>query len=246
VAKDKLQIMTEGGQIFSLIVSEVKKSAEPGRRTKDLDDLAKRLCLKYRVRPSFLGYQGYPAAICVSIDDEVVHGIPGDRIFTKEDVVSLDFGVFHEGYHVDAAVTFTFDTENKKKMRLINTTREALDRAVDYVKPGSRVGDIGYLIQSYAEQKGYGVVRSLVGHGVGKELHQEPIIPNFGQKNTGMIIKRDMTLAIEPMITEGNYEVYQESDGWTYKTSDHSLASHHEYTIYIDEKEARILTDLPN
>jgi len=246
VAKDKLQIMTEGGEILGLIMTEIKKSAEPGLMTKNLDDLAKRLSLKYRVRPSFLGYQGYPAAICVSINDEVVHGIPGDRKLALSDVISLDFGVFHGGFHVDAALTFTFDIYDERKMKLINTTREALNIAVDQIKPGLRIGDIGYLIQQYVEKRGYGVVRSLVGHGVGQELHQEPLIPNFGQKNTGEIIKRGMTLAIEPMITSGGYDVYQESDGWTYKTSDHSLSSHYEYTVYVDEKEARILTVLPD
>ncbi len=243
--KDKLEIMTEGGQILGVILSEIRTAAVPGITTRDLDDLTRRLCLKYKVKPSFLGYQGYPGAICISLNDEVVHGIPNETVIASTDLISLDFGVFHEGYHVDAAFTFTFDDNDWAKQKLIKTAKDALYLAIDQISPGMKIGDIGYVIQHYVEQKGFGVVRSLVGHGVGKELHENPLIPNFGQKNTGTILKKGMTLAIEPMITNGDYEVYQESDGWTYKTCDHSLSSHYEHTIYIDDNNATILTVLP-
>ena len=246
MAREKLEIMIEGGQILGYILKEIKQALEPGIKTKNLDDLAKRLCLKYKVRPSFLGYMGYPAAICISIDDEVVHGIPSEKIIKETDLISIDFGVYHDGYHVDAAFSYTFDRFDLVKNNLIKTAKDAFGVAVDQIKPGVRVGDIGFAIQQFVEKKGFGVVRSLVGHGVGKELHEEPLIPNFGQKGTGAIIKKGMTIAIEPMITSGGYDVFQESDGWTYKTCDSSWAAHYEQTIFVDEKSVHILTVLPD
>jgi methionyl aminopeptidase len=234
--------MKEGGHILATILTEIKKKTEPGTQTKELDDLAKRLCLKYKVKPSFLNYEGYPAAICVSVNDEVVHGLPGKYIIKEGDLVSLDFGVLHKGYNTDSAITFGVGNITTVADKLIKVTKSALDKGISAAVVGGRIGDIGAAVQQEVEKNGFGVVRVLVGHGVGKEIHENPLIPNFGETGTGPEIIEGMTLAIEPMVTGGNYEVYQAEDGWTYVTKDSSLSCHFEHTIYIAEKGPIILT----
>jgi methionyl aminopeptidase len=234
--------MKEGGHILATILTEIKKKTEPGTQTKELDDLAKRLCLKYKVKPSFLNYEGYPAAICVSVNDEVVHGLPGKYIIKEGDLVSLDFGVLHKGYNTDSAITFGVGNITTVADKLIKVTKSALDKGISAAVVGGRIGDIGAAVQKEVEKNGFGVVRVLVGHGVGKEIHENPLIPNFGETGTGPEVIEGMTLAIEPMVTGGNYEVYQAEDGWTYVTKDSSLSCHFEHTIYIGEKGPIILT----
>lgn len=239
----KLKTMEEGGRILARILEELKEKTKAGMTTKKIDDLARRLCLKYQVRPSFLGYDGYPAAVCVSVNDEVVHGIPKERKILEGDIVSFDFGVFYKGYHTDAAITFGIGEIDKESRSLIDVTRKALYFGIEEAKPGMRIGDIGAEIQEYAENNGFGVVRTLVGHGVGKELHEDPLIPNYGQRGNGPLIKEGMTLAIEPMITAGNYEVFLDHDNWTYRTRDKSRVAHFEHTVYVSANGPIVLTE---
>jgi methionyl aminopeptidase len=242
VTYNKLESMERGGKVLAQILREVKARACPGMTTKNLDDIAKRLCLKYGVKPSFLGYQNYPAAICTSLNDEVVHGIPGSRQLKTGDIVSLDLGVYYQGFHTDAAITFSLGAISSKTRELLQVTEMALVVGVGAATAGNKIGDIGYAIQSYVEKSGFNVVRSLVGHSIGKNIHEDPLIPNFGRKDSGQLIKEGMALAIEPMVTIGLYDVFQDDDGWTYKTSDGSIAAHFEHTVYVTNEKPIILT----
>jgi methionyl aminopeptidase len=238
----KLIAMREGGRILATILAEVRAKTVPGVTTAELDELARRLCLKYRVKPSFLNYDGYPAAICISVNDEVVHGIPGDRIIKNGDLVSLDFGVGLGGYHTDSAISFGVGNISAEDHRLLTVTEKSLLAAIEKVKPGVRIGLIGETVQREVEAGGFGVVRALVGHAIGHQVHEQPYIPNFGKASEGEVIEEGMTLAIEPMVTEGSYEVATADDGWTYMTKDGSRAAHFEHTIYVHADHAEILT----
>lgn len=238
----KLEAMKEGGRILASILGEIKSRTMPGTKTQQIDDWARRLCLKYGVKPSFLNYDGYPAAICVSINDEVVHGIPSEREIKDGDMVSLDFGVHFQGFHTDSAITFVVGTSTKIIDKLINVTRESLEIGIKKAQIGNHIGDIGEAVQKHVESHGFGVVRSLVGHGIGENVHEEPLIPNFGSKGEGPEIVEGMCLAIEPMVTGGNHGVYLDADGWTYLTKDSSLSAHFEHTIYISKNGPVILT----
>jgi methionyl aminopeptidase len=189
-----------------------------------------------------LNYDGFPGAICISVNNELVHGAPSEAKIKEGDIVSLDFGVFHDGYHTDAAITFPVGDITDQTKNLLEVTEKSLYIGIDQAKPGNHIGDIGSAIQKYVESRGFGVVRSLVGHGISKEVHEQPMVPNFGQKGEGPVIKEGMTIAIEPMITIGDYEVVQAADGWTFETKDSSLCAHFEHTIYIDRDGPIILT----
>ena len=241
--EDKLRKMEEGGQILAKILTELKEETCPGIETKKLDELARKLCLKYRVRPSFLGYEGYPASLCVSINEEVVHGIPGKKTIHEGDVVSLDFGVFYEGYHTDAAISYGVGQIKEESKKLLTVTEKALYFGIEEARPGHRIGDIGAEIQGFVEDNGFKIVRALVGHGVGKKLHEEPLIPNYGQRGTGPLIKEGMTLAIEPMVAVGTHEVVLEEDNWTYRSKDRSLVAHFEHTIFVSANGPIVLTN---
>lgn len=241
---DKLEAMRRGGKILASILAEIKSKTVPGMTTMQIDELARRLCLKYHVKPSFLNYQGYPAAICVSVNDEIVHGIPGPRVIEGGDLVSLDFGVHLAGYHTDSAITFGVGNISAEAHRLMVVTEESLMRAINIVKPNIHVGDIGSTVQNYVEKNDFGVVRTLVGHAIGKSVHEEPFIPNFGKSGTGERLVEGQTIAIEPMVTIGTYEVAVDKDGWTYRTADGKLSAHFEHTVYIHENGAEILTTL--
>lgn len=238
----KFRAMSEGGQILALILDELKNRTVLGMPTKNLDDYTRRLCLKYKAKPSFLGYQGYPAAVCVSINDEIVHGIPGKRVIKENDLVSLDLGIFYGGYHTDATITFGLGNVSKKSQKLIDITKTALERGIEQAVAGNHIGDISEAVQSFVEENGFNVIRALVGHCVGENIHEDPLIPNFGTRRTGPRIKKDMALAIEPMVTSGSYEVFQAEDNWTYKTSDQSSVAHFEHTVYVTGKKPIILT----
>ena len=240
---EKYNAMSKGGQILATILNEIQNWVRPGVLTSEIDDYARRLCLKYKVRPSFQGYDGYPAAICVSVNDEVVHGIPGKRMIQEGDIVSLDFGVYLDGYHTDSAISFGVGNINLEKKKLLEVTLNSLLLGIEQAVVGNKIGDIGHAIQKYVEQNGFGVVRTLVGHSIGKKLHEEPMIPNFGSKSTGELIKEGMTLAIEPMVTAGQYPVYQASDGWTFLTKDSSDSAHFEHTIFVTDSLPIILTE---
>lgn len=238
----QLTAMRQGGQILGTILQDIKKKVVVGTRTSEINDMANRLCLKHGVKPSFLGYGDYPASICVSINDEVVHGIPGDYAIQNGDIVSLDFGVHLAGYHTDAAISFGVGNISAEAHRLLTVTEQALMRGIEQAKPGNHVGAIGETVQKYAEEHGFSVVRTLVGHAIGKEIHEEPFIPNFGSKHDGPRIKENTALAIEPMVTVGSYDVILDNDGWTYRTSDGKLSAHFEHTVWIHPDGPEILT----
>jgi|WetSurMetagenome_2_1015567.scaffolds.fasta_scaffold71969_2 methionyl aminopeptidase len=242
---EEIAVMREGGRILGIILKELAEQIVPGISTKHIDDESNRLLKKYGVQPSFKGYNGYPASICTSINDEVVHGIPGKRILKDGDIITLDFGVLHKGFHTDSALTVGVGTIDEEKKRFIDTAEKSLKRAIEKAAPGIRIRDLSARIQGVVEEKGYSVVRDLVGHGIGHELHEDPMVPNFIDKDPGPMLQEGMTIAIEPIITMGGPDVKIKKDGWTFVTADGSLATHTEHTIVITKTGCEILTKRP-
>jgi methionyl aminopeptidase len=240
--QSEIEDMRKSGSILATVLDEVEKYLKPGVTTEELNTVAAKKLKKLGGLPAFLGYYGFPAVICISVNDEVVHGIPGKRIIKNGDIVSLDFGVNYNGMITDAARTVLVGAANKAKMQLIAGTLESLDAGISAVKAGARIGDISSSIQSVLDEYGYGIVRDLVGHGVGHELHEDPNIPNYGKASTGPELESGMTIAIEPMATLGSYKVYTADDGWTILTRDGSLAAHFEDTILVTDDGFEILT----
>lgn len=239
----EIKLMREAGQILARVHDQLGKAIEPGMSTLDIDRIGERLIRSYGCIPSFKNYNGYPASICVSVNDEVVHGIPNRRHILKEgDIVSLDAGVIWNGYHSDAARTHGVGIIAPEAAKLIEVTRQSFFEGIKYAKPGNHLNDISSAVQKYAESFGYGVVRDLVGHGIGTKLHEEPEVPNFSQKRKGIRLEPGMTLAVEPMITAGRYDVVWMDDDWTVVTDDGSLAAHYENTILITDGEPEILS----
>lgn len=240
------EIMRRGGKILAEILNRLKEAALPGVPKTELDKLARRLCEERKVKPSFLGYGGYPAAVCVSVNNEVVHGLPNETELKEGDLVSLDMGVKYEGFHTDSALSFVCgEIKDEEKERLIKTGEQCFYTGIDQIKNGVHLGDISSKIQVVAEKQRYGVIRMLVGHGIGREVHEEPHVPNYGEAGTGPILKTGMTLAIEPMLTaSGNYEVILSEDGWTYITLDDSLATHFEHTVLVTDESCEVLTQI--
>lgn len=241
----EIEAMRQGGQILAQILSELKDRVVPGINTKDLADYAAGRLHDFGAEPVTLGYHGFPDVLCVSVNNEVVHGIPKSTHILKEgDIVSLDFVVKYKGMITDAAVSVVAGKASPKIQRFIDTTEAALMHGISAITGSVRVGDIANAVEKTLRQAGYGVVEDLVGHGVGHEMHEEPNIPNYGMKGSGPLLKPGMTIAIEPMATLGSHRVYCDSDGWTIKTVDASLAAHFEHTILITEDGAEILTRL--
>lgn len=239
----EIELMAEAGKILERVHNELEKALRPGMSTKDIDTLGEEIIRSYGCIPSFLNYNGYPASICVSVNDEVVHGIPSkDRILQDGDIVSLDAGLIHEGYHSDAARTHAVGNISEEAKRLIEVTKQSFFEGIKLAVPGNHLFDISEAIQKYVESNGYSVVRDLVGHGIGTHLHEDPQIPNFKQRRKGMKLRPGMTLAIEPMVNEGSYDVVWLDDDWTVVTEDGSLAAHYENTIAITEDGCEILT----
>ncbi len=239
----EIKLMREAGKILAKVHEELGKAIEPGMSTMDIDRLGERLIRSYGCIPSFKNYNGYPASICVSVNDEVVHGIPNKHHILREgDIVSLDAGVIWQGYHSDAARTHGVGTISPEAAKLIEVTRQSFFEGIKFAVPGNHLNDISAAIQKYAESFGYGVVRDLVGHGIGTKLHEEPEVPNFSQKRKGIRLEPGMTLAVEPMITAGRYDVVWLDDDWTVVTDDGSLAAHYENTILITEDGPEILS----
>jgi len=235
--------MREAGRILSIVHQEMEKIIRPGISTMDINRKGEEVIRSFGCIPSFLNYQGYPASICVSVNDEVVHGIPNKKRILKEgDIVSLDAGVIYKGYHSDAARTHGVGRISEENQRLIDVTRQSFFEGIKYAKAGNHLFEISKAIQDYAEANGYGVVRDLVGHGVGKELHEEPQIPNFKPIGRGMKLRPGMTLAIEPMINIGTYEVWVLEDDWTVVTQDSLNSAHYENTILITDGEPELLS----
>ena len=241
----EIELMREAGRILAIVHEELEKAIKPGITTKQIDKLGEEIIRSYGCIPSFLNYNGYPASICVSVNDEVVHGIPSKRRILREgDIVSLDAGVIYKGYHSDAARTHAVGEISKEAQKLIDVTRESFFEGIKYAKAGNHLFDISKAIQAYVESNGFSVVRDLVGHGIGSALHEDPQIPNFKQRGRGPKLVQGMTLAIEPMVNMGAYDVWWLEDDWTVVTQDESLSAHYENTILITEGEPEILSVL--
>lgn len=239
----EIALMREAGKILARVHGALKEAIKPGISTYDVDRLGEKLIRSYGCIPSFKNYNGYPAAICVSVNDEVVHGIPNRRhILQDGDIVSLDAGLIYKGYHSDAARTHAVGEVSKEAKKLMEVTRQSFFEGIKFAKAGNHLNDISSAIQAYAERFGYGVVRDLVGHGIGSHLHEDPEIPNYKQKRRGILLRPGMTLAIEPMINEGRCDVVWLDDDWTVVTEDGSLSAHYENTILITQGEPEILS----
>ena len=239
----ELQIMREACRISAGALKLIGSAVEPGVTTAELDRLAEQYILKQGAKPNFKNYQGYPATACISINNEVIHGIPSEkRKLVSGDIVSVDLGAEFNGYHGDNAATFAVGDVSDEAKRLMDTTRESLYEGIKAACAGSRIGDISYAIQKYVEARGYSVVRQFVGHGVGTKLHEAPEVPNFGTAGRGIRLLPGMTLAIEPMVNVGGYDVKVMPDGWTVLTRDGSLSAHFEHTIAITSDGPQIMT----
>lgn len=240
---EQIALMRESGRLTKSVLELIGREIKPGMTTKQLDKLAYDYIMSSGGTPSFLNYCGYPASICTSIDEMVVHGIPSDKVYIKEgQIVSVDVGVIYNGWHGDAARTFMSGEVSEEKRRLVKVTEECFFEAIKNLKDGSPLGNIGYNVQTYAEKNGCSVVRALVGHGIGREMHEQPNVPNFGSKGTGIRLKKGMTIAIEPMINLGDYRVKFLSDGWSVVTNDGLPSAHYENTVAITEDGVEILT----
>ncbi len=239
----QIALMKEAGKLTRDVLDLIGSQIKAGMTTKQLDKIAYDYIKANGGYPSFLGYNGYPASICASVDEMVVHGIPSDNIVIKDgQIVSIDVGVILNGWQGDAARTFMVGEVSEQKKKLVKVTEECFFKAVENLRDGSPLGDIGYHVQSYAEANGFSVVRALVGHGIGQEMHEDPTVPNYGKKGTGIRLKKGMTIAIEPMINMGVYQVDFMSDGWGVKTRDRLPSAHYENTVAITENGVEILT----
>lgn len=234
--------MRESGQMLATVLEAAAKHAAVGMTTKELADFASAETKKLGAIPAFLGQYGFPDVMCISVNQAVVHGLPGKYVLKDGDIVSLDFGIKHQGMITDAARTIIVGNTNKAKQKLIDTTRASLDEGIEVITDGVFVGDIAHAVQGVLDSAGLGIVRDLVGHGVGHQLHEDPNIPNYGRAGTGPQLKAGMTIAVEPMATLGSYQVYTAQDDWTIETRDGSLAAHFEDTILITKNGYEILT----
>ena len=239
----ELETMREGGRITAACLRMLAGNVRASVTTKELDSLAEEFILSRGGTPEFKGYQGFPASICASPNAMIVHGIPGPYCLKEGDVISLDVGVRYEGFVTDSAVTIGVGEVPEETERLLETTRRCLEASIEQARPGKRLGDVGHAIQALAESRGYGVVRDLVSHGVGRKMHEDPQIPNYGRPDTGVRLLPGMTFAIEPMITLGSYDIrISEWDGWSIYTADGSLAAHFEHTVAVTESGPWVLT----
>lgn len=228
---DEIRVMREASRIVARILSELRSRIKPGVRTKDLDAYAESRARELGAQPAFKGYRGFPASLCTSINEVVVHGIPSSRELKDGDIISLDFGVEYQGFFGDAAATYPVGRISPEAQRLIDAAEQGFHRGLDQLKEGQRVSDYSHAVQEHVESLGYSVIRSFVGHGIGRSLHEEPQVPNFGLPGRGPKVRPGLTLALEPMIAAGDWEVEVLDDGWTAVTRDRSLAAHYEHTV---------------
>lgn len=242
----QIEAMREGGAMLAAVLKHLTDNVRPGMSTLDLTRLADKELARLGGKPAFKGYEGFPESLCVSVNDEVVHGIPrADHIIEEGDIVTCDFGVLHKGLNTDAAVSVIVgQPRDAKDLELVNVTKKAMQRGMEVVRAGAHIGDIGAAVQRVLEGSGFGIVREFVGHGIGEQVHEEPGIPNYGQAGTGSELKAGMTIAIEPMATKGDYRIYIADDGWTVKTRDGQRAAHFEHTVLVTENGYEILTAL--
>ncbi|MBP1722819.1 MAG: type methionyl aminopeptidase [Deltaproteobacteria bacterium] len=240
----EIEKMRTSNRIVAEILQEVVAAVRPGIKTRELDALAQGFLRKHKARSAFKGYNGYPAVLCTSVNEEVVHGIPSDRVLKEGDILSLDFGAVWNDFYGDAAITVPVGKISEEARCLLRVTEEALERAIQMARPGNHVGDISAAIQGHVESRGFSAVRDFVGHGIGRFMHERPQIPNFGFPGRGVRLKPGMTLAIEPMINAGGYAVEVLEDGWTAVTQDRSLSAHFEHTVAVTENGPYILSQL--
>lgn len=238
----EIELMRKAGNVVGRVFERLEKEIEPGVKTRQLDQIAAEMIKSSGGRAAFLGYKGFPGNICASINDEIVHGIPGERALAEGDIIGLDIGVELEGYYSDAAATFAVGKISQEARQLIDATERSLYLGIEQARAGNRVSDISYAIQTFVERHGFSVVRAFVGHGIGSNMHEEPEVPNFGPPNKGVKLEPGMTLAIEPMVNQGTYKVSILEDGWTAVTEDGKLSAHFEHTILVGEEGPQILT----
>lgn len=240
--EEEIEIIKEGALILGKAHGEVAKNIKPGVKTIALDKLAEEFIRDHNGVPSFKNYNGFPASLCISLNENVVHGFPGNYELKEGDIISVDCGVFYKGYHSDSAYTYPVGVVSEEIMQLLRVTRESLYKGIEAAKYGNRIGDIAYAVQEYVEQYGYGIVRELVGHGVGKNLHEDPEVPNYGKRGKGPKLNEGLVIAIEPMVNLGTKNVVQEADGWTIRTSDRKPSAHYEHMVAVFKDRTDVLT----
>ena len=253
--EEEIRIMAEGGKILAGVMSELEKKVKPGITTKELNELAEELIFKSGGKCSFKGYQGFPCCLCTSVNEEIVHAVPSKRILKEGDIISLDLGLEYKGFHADMAVTLPVGRVGREVLELIKVTKEALKIGIKEVKPGNTFGDIGNAVQKYVESRGFGVIRELCGHGIGKEIHEDPQILNYssraksGKEGSTLFdhgkIKEGMVFCLEPMVAVGDWAIARTDDGYGFKTKDGSLSCHFEHTIAVIKNKIRVLTAAP-
>ena len=243
-SRQEIETMRKAGRIVAIVLEVLKSRVRPGMKTEELDAIAAEEVERLGAKPSFNGYRGFPANLCVSVNDEIVHGIPGKRVLQEGDIVSLDFGAIYMGFQGDAAITVGVGKVSPEAKKLMETTQGALKAGIDAAYPGARLGDVSVAIQHYAESRGYSVVREYTGHGIGREMHEDPQIPNFGVLGQGPMLKEGMTLALEPMVNIGDWRTRVDDNQWTVFTVDGSLSAHFEHTIAITNAGPEVLTTL--
>lgn len=240
--QEEIESIRKSSLLVGKTLAEVANHIREGITTLELDSIAEEFIRDNGAEPSFKGYSGFKHSLCISVNEEIVHGIPGPRVILSGDIVSVDCGVFMDGFHGDSAYTFPIGEVNEEKLKLLRVTKTSLYRGIEKARSGNRIGDLSNAIQSFAESHGYGVVRELVGHGIGRRLHEKPEVPNYGKKGSGPVMRTGMTIAIEPMINQGTRQVIQLKDGWTVITSDRKISAHFEHTVAIGEEKAEILS----
>jgi methionyl aminopeptidase len=241
---EEIAIMRDANQIVAEVHEELKQRAVPGTTTRELDELAERIAVKRKAKCAFKGYRGYPNCLCTSLNEVIVHGIPSDRALKEGDILSLDFGVIYKGFYGDAAVTIPIGQSSETAENLMRTTEKCLDKAIGLMYEGNRLADVSAVIQEHAEKNGYSVVRDFVGHGIGRSLHEDPQVPNYGKSGTGIRLKRGMVLAVEPMVNLGDWGIRILKDGWTAVTKDGSLSAHFEHSVAITDNGPCVLSRL--
>jgi len=240
--KEEIELIRESSLLVGKTIAEVAKSIKPGVTTLQLDSIAEQFIKDHNAKPSFLGYSGFPNSLCISVNDVVVHGIPSKYVIKEGDIISVDCGVFKNGFHGDSAYSFAVGEVGEDKRKLLAVTLESLLKGIEKVKVGNRIGDVSFAVQQHAEANGYGVVRELVGHGLGKDLHEKPEVPNFGKQGRGQKILEGLVIAIEPMINMGTKNVVHENDGWTIRTQDRKVSAHFEHTVAVTSTGVDVLS----
>ncbi len=238
----QLEIMRKAGKIAAETLTMLEEKVKPGITTAEIDRVAEEYILSRQAKPGFKGYRGFPASTCISIDEEVVHGIPGSRMLKEGQIVSIDLGTIVDGYYGDSAATFPVGEISEEKRKLLDVTKRSLEIGIEQARAGNKLGKVSAAIQKYVEAAGFSVVRDMVGHGIGKKLHEDPQVPHFGPEDAGPVLAKGMVIAIEPMVNVGDYGVNQKADGWTIVTADGSASAHFEHTVAITDNDPEILT----